>query len=480
MKKIIFFLITILGINIIETFSVNAWTTSFYEGEYIDGIYVNKAKGGITYYQKARFFRRSGDNKFSYCIEPFTMFDGDSPYETSLTADNLSTDQMNRIKEIIHFGYGYGNHTTADWYALTQFMVWQESDYSGDYYFTDSLNGNRITKFEYAMDEINYLINEYHTLPSFSNTLINLVEDESLTITDTNNVLSKYTTNNNYVYIDGNKLIISGLKEGTHKIELFRTDIGNDDIPLFYNSPTSQNMVTVGRLEPIKVDLTIKVQKTGIEILKVDSKTNSIKPSGEAKLIGAKYQILDNNMNIIKELTIENDNKASISNLKYGKYFIKEIKPGKGYTLDNNIYEIEITNTSPIKSITLKNKVIEKELEIDKKYGDNNSFSEENGISFDIYDINNNLVDTITTNNNGKAKITLPYGTYLIKQRNTTDGYTSIDDFKVKVIDSKKETKELYDYKIKVPNTYHKSSSNILILLLIVIELLNVKKIIFN
>ena len=33
MKKIIFFLITILGINIIETLSVNAWTTSFYEGE---------------------------------------------------------------------------------------------------------------------------------------------------------------------------------------------------------------------------------------------------------------------------------------------------------------------------------------------------------------------------------------------------------------------------------------------------------------
>lgn len=480
MKKILVFLITILGISVIDTINVNAQSTSFYEGEYIDDVYVNKAKGGIIYYQKARFFRRNGDNKFSYCIEPFTMFDENSAYEPSLTANNLSTEQMNRIKEIIHFGYGYKNHTHADWYALTQFMVWQESDHSGDYYFTDSLNGNRISKFEDAMNEINYLINNYHTLPSFSNNTLNLVEDESITITDNNNVLSKYTSNNSNAKIVGNNLVITNLKEGTHKIELTRTDIGDDDIPLFYNSSTSQNMVTVGKLEPIKTYLTINVNRTKIEILKIDSNTNSIKPTGSAELIGAKYQILDKNMEVLKELTIDKDNKAYVTNLKYGKYYIKEIKPGKGYTLDDKFYEIEISENSPIKEITLKNKVIEKEIEIDKKYGEDNNFSGEKGISFDIYDSNKKLVDTITTNDNGKAKITLPYGTYLVKQRNTTDGYTSIDDFKIEVKDTKKEKKELYDYKIKVPNTYHESSSNISIILLLLVELLHVKKIIFS
>ncbi len=477
MKKIFIFLITIVLGSIMNYTNVNAQITSFYEGEYIDGVYVNKAKGGITYYQKARFFRRTNDNRFAYCIEPFTMFNENSQYESSITANNLTIDQMNRIKEIIHFGYGYGNHQHQDWYALTQFMVWQESDHSGDYYFTDSLNGNRISKFEDATNEINNLINEYHTLPSFSNSVLNIVENQTLSIIDTNNVLSKYKSNNKYAHINGNTLEVNGLKEGKYTIELVRNSIGNDDISLFYNSTTSQNMVTVGKLESIKVYLTINVKKTKIEILKIDSNTNSIKPSGEAKLIGAKYQILDKDLKLVKELTINENNSASIENIKYGKYYIKEIEPGKGYTLDKNIYEIIIDENSPSKEIALKNKVIEKEVEINKKYGDENNFEYEKDISFDIYDNNNKLVDTITTNDKGKAKITLPYGIYTIKQRNTTPGYTSIDDINIKVLDSKKEIKKLYDYKIKVPNTYNPSSTKYFIILLIT-GIINVKKII--
>ncbi len=465
MKKILVFLMTILGINILSTMYVNADSFSFYEGEYVDGVYVNKAKGGIIYYQKARFFRRSNDNQFSYCIEPFNMFNENSTYESSLTADNLSNEQMERIKEIIHFGYGYGSHTSNEWYAITQFMVWQTADPTGDYYFTDGLNGNRISKFEGEMMEVNALIDDYHKIPSINNATMNVVEDEPFTLVDKNNVLSRYVSKSNYAHIVNNSLVVDGLKEGNYNIELYRDEISNSTIPLFYNSPTSQNMVTVGDLNRININLNVVVKKTSIEIKKIDADTNSITPSGNAKLIGARYAIMDKNMNIIKEVVIDSANKAIITNLKYGSYFIKELEPGVGYTLDKNIYEVEISKDSPISKISLKNKVIEKEIEIHKKYGDDNDYIDEEDVSFDVIDDNNKLVDTITTDKNGKAKITLPYGNYTFKQRNTTTGYTSVDDFNIKVNNSKKESKELYDYKIKVPNTYHKSSVNILSLL---------------
>lgn len=480
MKKIFIFLITILSITINNFMIVNADTASFYEGEYINNFYVNRVKGGIIHYNQMRVYRRAGDNMFSYCIEPFIGTNPQSIYESNITTDILSTEQMKRIKDIIHFGYGYGNHTNIEWYALTQLMVWKEADPNNDFYFTDYLNGNRISILDQEMNEINNLITSYYTLPSINNMNLNIVEDKSITLTDTNNVLSNYISNSSFAHISNNSLVIDKLKEGTYNIELIRNDNSNSNIPLFYNSSNSQNMVIVGSLEPIRVSLTINVNKTSIEITKIDSNTNSIKPSGNAKLIGAKYKIMDSNMNTISDIIIDENNKGIIENIDYGKYYIQETMPGEGYELDNSLYEVEINKDTPTKKISLKNKVIEKEIEIHKNYGEDNNFSDEKDISFEIYDNHNNLIDIITTNENGKAKIILPYGKYTFKQKNTTNGYTNVDDFIIDVKTNKKETKELYDYKIKVPNTYSESSFNPFSFFIVIIGFLYAKKILLT
>ena len=70
-----------------------------------------------------------------------------------------------------------------------------------------------------------------------------------------------------------------------------------------------------------------------------------------------------------------------------------------------------------------------------------------------FYDKNNNLVTTITTDENGKATVTLPYGEYKIVQDNTTPGYNKVNDFTITVKDNINESIILTDYKIKVPNT---------------------------
>lgn len=454
MKKIIFFLIIVASIFINTSINVQAASANFYEAEYIDGIWMNKVSPGKTiYYQKARFFRQTGTNAFAYCIQPFVMFEEGSTYESTITPANLSTEQIERIKEIAHFGYGYYNHNSNKWYAITQFMIWQTADPSGDYYFTDSLNGNRITKFTEEMNEINNLISTYHQNPSMSGNTYKIVENQELILTDNNNVLTQYITVSPYAKIQGNNLVINKLPEGNYDIILERQDNLYNNPILFYQSSTSQNLVETGNLNTKKLSLRIEVQKTRLELTKTDADTNTTVPSGEAKLEGAIYQLYDQDMKEITTLTINKDCKASIENLVYGKYYLKEIKAGTGYQLDNNTYEININQEKPIIELTLKNEVIKKKIEINKTYGTENNFQAEANISFNIYDKDHNLITTITTNELGYASIDLPYGTYKVEQLTSTPGYEKIESFDIIVSDTNPLTYNLKDYKIKVPNT---------------------------
>ncbi|MCI8547554.1 MAG: hypothetical protein HFJ38_01555, partial [Bacilli bacterium] len=112
---------------------------------------------------------------------------------------------------------------------------------------------------------------------------------------------------------------------------------------------------------------------------------------------------------------------------------------------------------------------IKKEITIHKEYGTKDNTIPEEGISFDIYDSNNNLIDTITTDKEGNAKIKLPYGKYKVKQRNTNTGYTKVKDFEIEVTEEEKEYEyKLYDYKIPIPNTGIKESNSYLLFLLLI------------
>ena len=222
MKKIIIFLIAIT-ISLLCSKNVYA-SSSFYEAEYIDGIYMNKQKAGSStiYYQKARFFRQSGTNRFAYCIDPFTFFQEGSSYETTITPSNLTQTQKEQISLIAYFGYGYKNHTDAKWYAITQFMIWKEADPTGNFYFTDGLNGTKIERFTQEMNEINNLINNYKKNTSLNGKTYTIIENQQFSVEDTNKVLSTYKSSNNNFKIQGNKLTATNLKEGVYTINLIK------------------------------------------------------------------------------------------------------------------------------------------------------------------------------------------------------------------------------------------------------------------
>lgn len=445
MKKILLFLITILTATII----VNAQEISFYEQDYISGIYMNKVKDGYILYQQARFFRNKQTNEAVYCIEPFATFNENGIYQEQIPY--LTEQQKERLSLLSYYGYNYPGHEEQKWYAVTQLLIWQTAEPSGTYYFTNTLNGTKTNKFDHEITEIENLIKNHYNKPSFDNQTFYLIHGNSIAIKDNNSYINNYTTTNKDITIENNILSINNPQPGTHTIILNKKEIYSKKQQYFISN-NSQNMLTIGN--PIDQTTTINliVQESNLEITKIDSDTKTNNPSGEASLIGTKFALYDVFDTKLEEYTLTEE-KLNITGLNYGKYYIKEIKPGVGYTLNNNKYFFEITKQNTTPKITIENKVIEKEIIINKVYGTENNFKPEKDISFNIYNSKNEFITTIKTNNQGEAKITLPYGTYTIKQLTTTEGYQKVDPITINVDNSEKEQITLKNYKINVPNT---------------------------
>ena len=469
MKKNMFFLILCFSLFLMKSIIVNAETILFYEGEYIDGIYMSKYQYSTktTYYQKARFFRKEGSHEFAYCIEPFEFFKDNSLYDSTITPGNLTSEQLKRISLIAHFGYGYHDHQDTKWYAITQMMIWQAADpYSGDYYFTDGLNGRRIDAYTNEMNEINQLIQNYLTLPSFHQQEFTVVEDHSLTIKDQNQIVYSYLEDEENAYIQGNTLVIKPLKEGKYTFSIYRKETIYNHPYIFYQSQNSQNLIQTGDIEAMEARISVKVVKTELNLTKIDQETKSIEPQGEASLDGAIYEI-ENEKGEKQQLEIKN-NIAQMQNLDFGKYTIKEKEPGKGYLLDDKVYEIEITPEHTKIDLILENKVIKKEITIHKEYGENDDFKGEENISFQVFNHKQELIDTLLTNEEGKTTITLPYGKYHFIQLNSSKGYEKLDPFEIMVEDEEKEEIQLRDLKIPVPNTHTDGLSKILMTIILI------------
>ena len=477
MKKIFCFVFLLILIAISCT-TVHA-SNEFYEAEELSiNMWFNKQKQGdqAIWYMPAKFIRNSYDNTASYCLEPFGTFSNNSNYEFVDVPNNLTHEQAHKIAEIAHFGYGYPGHNEDKWYAITQLMIWEISNPNDTFYLSTASEGKqRVDAFQDERQEILNQINNYETLPSFVEKTYQFVEGEELVFNDTNNVLDDFEVTTENATIKNNILTVDKYVPNVNTtIHLTKTINVYNKPYIFYQTTNGQNLIELGDLETLGTQILVNVKKTSVTLTKVDLETNTSKSQGEATLIGAKYGIYNQNNEQIKEVIFDENLTYTIENLKYGKYYIKELEAPKGYKLNNEIYEFELSENNTTTSIVLKDEVIKKKIIINKKYGENDNLLNEPNILFNIYDNKNNLITSITTNIDGIAMIDLPYGKYKITQVNTTEGYDKIDDYYIEVNDEIDKTLNLIDYKTQVPDTSAKKISLFEYILYILNILLNI------
>ena len=184
-----------------------------------------------------------------------------------------------------------------------------------------------------------------------------------------------------------------------------------------------------GNVPDLKFNINLNISGGKLKIIKVDFDSLEKQPQGEGVLVGSVYNLYNSKDEIIDTLVIDENNEAISKLLPYGKYTLKEEESMQGYLLDDNTYEIVIDSGTTIIEKTLKNKPIKSVIEIYKYFDE----KLESGISFEIYNNKGELIDTVTTDDNGHISKELYYGTYKFHQLNTTKNYKCVDDFEVKV-----------------------------------------------
>ena len=352
MKKILFFIIIMLFA--IAKVNVKASEVTLVK-ERIDDVY-------CYYYDdnfgKYRFFYVDkyllGEN-YGYCIQLGKKIEGNIySYTTSFDDANISNSDLEYIKLVSYYGYDYPGHKTDKYYIATQELIWSRLS-NVQMKWVVNLDPNDLFEIQNEKDVILNLVSNHYTKPSFDNNTVDIVKGEKITLTDTNNVISNYKSDSNYIKINGNSITIDGNID-VDKVTLTK-NVTTDKVFLLYTNGNSQKMMSSGKVEPVTSKINLNILSGSVTIHKKDIETGD-NPQGDGSLKGAKYNLYDSS-GILKG-TFITGKKEKIDNLSPGKYYLKEIEPSIGYQLDDNIYNIIIEKDNLDIEVTVYEKIIKR------------------------------------------------------------------------------------------------------------------------
>lgn len=157
----------------------------------------------------------------------------------------------------------------------------------------------------------------------------------------------------------------------------------------------------------------LKVKGT-LNITKLDEQTKE-------PIKDVKFDILKDDK-VIESCVTDQYGKASVANLLYGKYEIKESKPAEGYLPNEETVPFMLSKSGEVIEKTIFNKKIKGTVVLKKVDKETNQPIK--GAKFDI--MNTNLKDVVvsgTTDENGLVKFKLDYGKYYFKETVAPKGY---------------------------------------------------------
>ena len=267
---------------------------------------------------------------------------------------------------------------------------------------------------------------------------------------------------------------LSGLEQG-QTWEVFSDEFGYISMELPYGDYEITEVETLEGYVLNSTPIEFSITENG-QVIELSMENDRVK--GNAELLKVDSETKDPLANVVFELEcLEGFNQGSkvelvsdstgiiqMSDLQYGKYRLTEIKTIEGYVLDSTPIEFEIRNHGETVNLVMENRKVKGKLEIIKV--DANSSKRLQGAEFGIYDKDKNLIEVITTDENGSATSSeLDYGQYYYRELKSPEGYVvdgNFYEFKieedniVKVIEFKNYPVITYNKTIK-PNKWNKT-----------------------
>lgn len=244
------------------------------------------------------------------------------------------------------------------------------------------------------------------------------------------------------------ELLIENLRIGDYSLIEKATNkwynlADNTDVKIEWNTTTNTTIEN-------------ELKKSQIKITKVDLDDNEI------KLEGIKFGIYNEN-NELLETIITNENGEALTSKYpvryYQKLIIKEIETLDNYVLNETPQTVVLEENKTI-DIKIENEKIKGCIEISKTSKDNNKYTKASvgtpleNVTFEVYDSENNLVQTLKTDKEGKATTDLLLkGTYTIKEIDTGSKYY--------LLNNNEYIAEIKNHMKKVPVNIDNESVNI-------------------
>ena len=177
-----------------------------------------------------------------------------------------------------------------------------------------------------------------------------------------------------------------------------------------------------------------------------------IKTDGTNPLAGAKLQILNSSNNVVKEWTTDATGTVVFTGLPVGTYTIKEVEAPEGYVLIETGRQFTITNNAATPDITIVNsstKVLINKI-------DSTTNKPVAGATLEIRDASGNQVASWVSDGTEHEILSLPYGTYSLRETAAPNGYALNEEEISFTLDASNQSSSLImtnDPIIEVPKT---------------------------
>lgn len=457
-----FKILSVVTIIIAVLWSTNVFAASYngyiYEAEKIPDIYYYKHREDTetekyeyhNFHSQAAVNRRSSDNKLVYCIESWQSLTGankgDYKEEREPSLTKLSVEQIDRIKKLAYFGYGYQdknyNHLDIKWYAITQYLIWLTQAPNIEHYFVSSITSTTpLNVFEDEINELNSLVDSIPKMRIDHSELIMLGSSKTVKIDNLSSYEITYSDSLSIkTDLKKNTLEITPLsnKEGNITLKRKYNRIGEEH--RYYLSDKHQNAMSIGDLDDEVVKYIILPSTATIEIsaFEENKMTNEITPiNGYMYGLFAKEDIYINGKKVRSKDDALQSNTTKNGVVKFvgvsvGKYYIKELFYMGDYYDNNKIVDVNVKDSNTIKEelyyhrqklkINLKKYLTSPIIKDEKIYY---SLITKSGIKFGLYNEDNELIANTETTSSGDIEFDLliPYGNYYIKEISTFDNY---------------------------------------------------------
>ena len=169
-----------------------------------------------------------------------------------------------------------------------------------------------------------------------------------------------------------------------------------------------------------------ELKKGQIKVIKVDKDNN------EVKLKGVKFEVQDKDGNVLETLKTDKNGEAMTSKYAikdYENLYLKEVETNEKYVLNDKITKIKLEKDK-ITNVVFENEKIKGKIKIIKTSKDYNKINKTQagspieGVKFEIYNSEDKLVETLTTDKQGTAiSSNLEKGEYKVKEVETNKNY---------------------------------------------------------